>query len=54
MNKPKSTVIELTDDMIEDIDDVFDGLVGRMAVPGEYKVWRDGGKIYLEVFHNEP
>lgn len=53
MNKPKSTTIQLTSDVLNDMDAVSWGHVERVAKPGEYKVWRKGGKVFLEAFHND-
>ena len=53
MNKPKSTTIEITESMTYCIAAVHFGKSKRVAVPGQYKVWREGGKIFLEVFHND-
>ena len=53
MNKPKSTTIELTEGMLNAIAMVDDRGVERVAVPGKYKVYREGGRVFLEVFHND-
>jgi hypothetical protein len=53
MNKPKSTMIELTLNYFNDVEDVYYERDGRVVRPGEYKVYREGGKIFLEVFHND-
>lgn len=52
MSKPKSTVIEMDAGKIVDITLVSENYVERVAVPGRYKVWREGGEVFLEVFHN--
>ena len=53
MNKPKSTTIELTLDYFNDVEDVYYERAARVVGPSQYEVWREGGKVFLEVFHND-
>ena len=53
MNKPKSTTIEMDHDEIDAIKFVGIGRIGRVAYPGKFVVYREGGKVFLEVFHND-